>query len=126
MFPSNIPPTNSDGELKNDTIFLRNTQDIMRKQLDLARDKESVLQPFVQGSAPEHPLYSKFCKNVFARLKNQVQRCTSLNIFRNKNTGKRNLSFEKTVHVYSDKTATALKTNAIVAYPVHVVLLKFA
>lgn len=34
-------------------------------------------------------------------------------------------SFVSLAHVYTDKTATNLKTNATVAHPVHVVLMKF-
>lgn len=125
MVPANISITGSDGAVENHTFFLRNTQDIIRKQLALARNDEVVLRPFVQDSTAIHPLHSKFCENVYKNVRNHVQRSTSRNIFWNEKEGEEKLSFVGMLQVYTDKTATSLKANAVVAYPVHVVLLNF-
>lgn len=122
----NITITTSYTVVKNHTFVIWNTQHKKKKHLALLRDTGVVLQPFVHYNTPKHSLHSKFCKNVFAKIRSHVHSSTSYNFFRNKqHASGKHFSFVGMVQFFKDKTATTLKTNAIVAYLVLVVLLNF-
>lgn len=48
-----------------------------------------------------------------------------LNAIWNENTKEKHSSFVDIIQIYSDKTATTLKSNPIVVYPAEIVLLNF-
>lgn len=63
MVLANISTTSSVGVVENNTFFLRNTQGIIKKQLDLSWNDKIGLRPCVQDDTPTQLLHSKFCKN---------------------------------------------------------------
>lgn len=63
MVALNMLITSSDWIAENYTIILRNTKDMKRKQLALARDDEVVCQLFVEENTPKRPLDWKLCEN---------------------------------------------------------------
>lgn len=71
-------------------------------------------------------VWKSYGKKVYQAKKSKVMRCVDYAVTRNEVTSKDDKYFVDMTQLYFDKNAITLKENANVAYPVHLVLLKFA
>lgn len=125
MVSAIISITASDVRVESHFFFLENIQELISKELTLAKNDKELLRPLIKNNIFKNPRHAKLCKKVYARVRNNVQRSTPRSIFWNEKQGEEKLSFVGMLKVFSDETTTILKVNGIVAYPVHVELLKF-
>lgn len=121
----NVTCVTRSGLIENHLFNYRDTRDLIQKQLCFARDHQVILRPCMEQSAIPHALQTRFCNDVYGSVRNYVQRSAIRTAFWNDCSNWENPSFVGMVQVYTDKTATTFKSNAIVPYPVHVVLLNF-
>lgn len=71
-------------------------------------------------------MQTKYGRDIYICIKSEVLRSTNKIILGNGSLSGKNSSYAGMVKVYSDTTAATLKSNAILAYPVHGVLMNFS
>ena len=99
---------------------------ILQKQVEVALENDFLFrceQENIQGPQEfkTHPMSAKMFKVVEHEVKQRIMK--SGNNIWNDHSNFYPRSFVGFLQVYSDKTATTLKANAMVAYPIHVVFL---
>lgn len=106
---------------------MQKVDNCLRKQLFLARAQQAMLQTCLEDSRKPHALHTKFCISVYGSIKNYIERSTdgAFSAFCNDYTNGNGPSFVGVVQVITDKTATILILNAMLAYTVHIVALYF-
>lgn len=73
--------TTSDKNKKNHACFLKDTKDVINMEKALVRMNEVVLLAFVQEITLKHSQHSIYCKNVYVKIINIVQRSKPFNIY---------------------------------------------
>ena len=112
-------------------LYLRDPVDMLRRQLALANDQNTLFHPSPQttpdGTAIfSHPLHTDFAKTLHQVTRQRVQLSDDPQVVWAEETDPTPSSFAGLLQVYSDKSSTSLKSSAIVAYPIHVTLLNFS
>lgn len=102
---------------------LRDTKEHLRKQLFLSTDHQVVLWPCFKWSPPDYLLHALPCYDVQENCRNHVQRFVNRNGFNNDFTDGDNPLLFDMAQFYTERTVTSLKSNAVLAYHVHAVLL---
>lgn len=117
-------------------LQLKDALEVRRKRLMLSKRNENTFKPcianieskLVTSPAPIlHPSQTEHAKNIFKSVWEEVPHSTDSDAFWSYNLCDKNTSFIGTIQIYSDRTATIIKTNKtndIVEYLVRIVLLK--
>ena len=110
-------------------VYLRDASEVLRKQVSKADDCEFHFFPtekMVNGEQVySNIMHTEFAKEVYERLRDERMASEDRSIFwRNQNSSSAP-HFPAFLQLYSDKTATTMKSSALVAYPLHLTFLNF-
>lgn len=100
------------------------TKEVLRTQIFLARDHQVELRTCVEGWHTSHALHTDFCNDVYGSVRHYAQRSTVCTAFWNDCTNDNSPPSPEWFQS-AEETTTTLKSNAIVAFSVHVVVLDF-
>lgn len=111
--------------------YLKNARHILEKQLKIAQDYQAVLTPNQHtwtcfgNCTPTHPLYISHSCEVYNSVRHgAIDFPSTSNVWKDIEIDKK-ACYASMVQMYTDETATILKANAVVAYPVHMTLPSF-
>lgn len=102
-----------------------NTKDEIKNQLKLTSDSQVLLRCCAQGLAARHPMHANISHKIYKDVKTYVQWWPIWTVSSEDNLTGTDSFFFSMVQLYINKTMTSLKANAVVSYPVHVVLMNF-
>lgn len=116
------------GQTEVPSLYSKNIVQVLQKQVALTRKDDAIFQiPDVPSATPGHPMETGHFKDVIEGIRSDVMKSKGQNgAWWNDSDKNFPRSFVGLVQLYSDKTATTLKANALVAYPIHAVLLNFS
>ena len=119
--------TNSDGDISC-MLFLRNPVNLLREQIGLVDHQALSLHPRTEVDrcgrrSFGHPLSAQLGEEAIPSVIEYIKNSTNRKIMWNTST--ENASFVALGQIYSDKTQTSLRANALTLYPVHLTLLNF-
>lgn len=107
------------------TFHLMNAKNRIEEASNACKSSKETLHPYMEMLYATHPLQSKYFHTTYKRIKHVVLRFANTFVW-NENVYKQNAFFVCMTKVYTDKTASTLKTNLIVAYPVCIVFQNFS
>lgn len=111
-------------------IYLNNILEVISNQISIAGEGDVIFRP--NGCSRErisHPMETKPMQSLYSSVREGICGSSDMNLLWNENCTvhtKDGTSFVGFIQIYTDKTAMTLKTNSLVAYPIHVTLLNFA
>ena len=104
--------------------YTKNIVDVLQKQVSLAQATDFMFRPDTSSNVTySQPMNSPFFGSLYNKRRSMVLRSSDPNTFWVDTCTEGGASFVGFLQIYSDKTAMTLKSNAMVAYPVHVVFL---
>lgn len=110
-------------------FYKRDVKEVVCKQLELAQSNQAFFRPFNRNSMTfkqvnkSHLMGTDLAKQVYCCVRSSVMRQVDGTALWVDNDLDNDHSFVGMIQVYTDKTSTTLKSNAIVRYPVHTELL---
>lgn len=107
-------------------FYMKDVVAVLQRQLAVASGHDIFLRP-VTGTNGEfrHPMETRYFRDLHDRTKYETMTSSNRSIFWKEDSRSGSVSFVGLVQLYTDKTAMTRKTNAMVAYPIHAVLLNF-
>lgn len=109
-------------------LYNRSAVKVLRQQVMLSSGYNLFLRPHGDKNDKfdrKHPMKGLYIRSVYDTIKQEVMRDDGREMIRNKRDEVEEQGFAGNVQILSNKTATNLKSTALVAYPVHAMLMSF-
>lgn len=119
-------PVRADGTTSDSTpsMYYKDIVQVLRNQVALSAKQDFIFRPDdTYLEHPQHPMETPFFRRVVADIQRDVKSRSDCGVYWTDLDDPKPTSFVGLVQIYSDKTATTLKANALIAYPIHAVLL---
>jgi len=109
---------------KSSVLYAKNAIHVLQKQVSMSHDQNFSFRPASEERAEiSEPMHTQYFNSLYSQCRMNVMSSRSKDSFWVDSVADKNSSFVGFFQLYSDKTAMTLKSNAMVAYPVHLVLL---
>ena len=115
-----VRPADRDGNGKS-VLYRKDIMEVLRKQIASVPSDEIIFRPSVSTDADAHPCHSRYTYALYDDIRRSVQCDDSTEVIWNDCNSGFPRSFVGFLKMFTDKTSTTLKSNALVAYPIHAV-----
>lgn len=107
-------------------LYRKDVIDVLRSQVKVANDTEVMFRPCFNEQNRDfvsHPLHSEFFAELYMSIRSHIMGSANSKIQWNQSRDSMPKSFIGMLQIYTDKTATTLKSQSLVGYPIHVTFL---
>ena len=121
-----VPYNNCSDNNRKAFLYKKNVIEVLRTQLKISGDKDITFRPCfneMNRDFVSHPLQSEFFATLYKSVRTEIMSSEEASIEWNQSRSTTPNSFIGMLQIYTDKTATTLKSQSLVGYPIHVTFL---